>query len=160
MLPGELVTLLNDLGYNWPEADEEKLFSMGTTWQQFAPQLAPLVDRAQAAAQRVWNENGGDAVDAFRARFTAEDAALASLRDSVTGAQVVGPALMVVAAVVLALKINVIVQLTVLAIEIIEAIATAGPTFGASLLEIPVFKEITNRLVNLCISMATEAILG
>src|SRR6266536_2801654 len=160
MLPGELVTLLQDLGYNWPEADEEKLFELGTTWQRFAPELAPMADRAQAAAQRVWNENQGDAVDAFRAQFTGADAALASLRDSVTGAQVVGPALMVVAAVVLALKINVIVQLTILAIEIIEAIATAGPTFGASLLEIPVFKELTNRLVNLCISMASEAILG
>jgi hypothetical protein len=108
----------------------------------------------------VWNENQGDAVDAFRAVWTAGDGALASLRDSVTGTQLMGPLLMVAAAVVLALKINVIVQLTILACEIVEAIATAAPTFGASLLEIPVFKELTNRLVNMLISMAMDAILG
>lgn len=160
MLPGELVTLLSDLGYNWPEADEEKLFELGGTWQQFAPQLGPLADRAQAAAQRVWNENEGDAVEAFKASFTGPDSALASLRDGATGAQVVGPAVMIAGAVVLALKINVIVQLITLAIEIFQAIATSELTFGASLLEIPVFKELTNRLINLCVSMATEAILG
>src|SRR5256885_11421180 len=159
-LPGELVTLLQDLGYNWPEADEEKLFDLGNLWLDFAPQLAPIADRAGAGAQRVWTENQGDAVDAFRDKWTAADGALASLRDSANGAQLMGPLLMVAAAVVLALKINVIVQLTLLAIEIFEAIATAAPTFGASLLEIPVFKEITNRLVNLLISMAMDAILG
>jgi hypothetical protein len=159
-LPGELVTLLQDLGYNWPEADEEKLFDLAMAWNEFAPRLDPLADRLDAAAKRVWTENSGDAVNAFRERWVGEDAPLASLRAAATGAEVVGPVLIVVAAVVLALKINVIVQLTVLAIEIIEAIATAAPTFGASLLEIPVFKEITNRLVNLLISLATEAILG
>lgn len=158
-LPGELVTLLQDLGYNWPEADEEKLFELGSTWMNFAPNLQPIADQADAAAQQVLSQHG-EAIDAFRAKWTAEDGPLASLRDSVTGAELVGPLLMVVAAVVLALKINVIVQLVTLAIEIVQAIATAAPTFGASLLEIPVFKEITDRLVNLVISMAIEQILG
>ena len=159
-LPGELVTLLQDLGYNWPEADEQKLFELAMAWTEFAPRLDPIADQLDAAARRVWTDNSGDAVSAFRDKWTADGAPLASLRDAATGAEVVGPVLVVVAAVVLALKINVIVQLTLLAIEIIEAIATAAPTFGASLLEIPVFKEITNRLVNLVISLATEAILG
>lgn len=158
-LPGELVHLLQDLGYNWPEADEEKLFELGSTWMGFAPSLSPIADQADAAAQQVLGQQG-DAIDAFRAKWTAEDAPLASLRDSITGAELVGPLLMVVAGVVLALKINVIVQLVTLAIEIAQAIATAAPTFGASLLEIPVFKEITNRLVNLVISLAIEQILG
>jgi hypothetical protein len=160
MLPGELVTLLQDLGYNWPEADEEKLFDLGNLWIGFAGQLAPFAEQADAAAAKVWNQNTGDAVAAFQTHWQAPDSAVSSLRDSVTGAQMVGPLVIVAAAVVLALKINVIVQLVILAIEIIEALATAGPTFGASLLEIPVFKEITNRLINLVISLATDAILG
>jgi hypothetical protein len=159
-LPGELATLLQELGYNWPEADEEKLFDLANIWLEFAPQLVPVADRAQSAAQRVWSGNQGDAIDAFRARFTAADSALASLRDGVTGAQVVGPALMVAAAVVLALKITVIVQLVILAIQIVQAIATAVATFGASLLEIPIFKILTGELIDLAIDMAIEAILG
>jgi hypothetical protein len=73
---------------------------------------------------------------------------------------VIGGALFVCAAVVLALKINVIVQLTILAIEILEAIVTAPETFGASLLEIPVFKKLTDMLINLLISQAMEVVLG
>lgn len=159
-LPGELVTLLQDLGYNWPEADEEKLFDLANMWIDFAGKLDPVADKAEAAARTVWADNSGEAIDAFKDKWTADDSALASLRDSVTGAQMVGPLLMVAAGVVLALKITVIVQLVTLAIEIAEAIATAAPTFGASLLEIPVFKEITNRLVNLAMNQAMEAILG
>jgi hypothetical protein len=34
------------------------------------------------------------------------------------------------------------------------------PTFGASLLEIPVFKEITNRLMQLVFNEAIGAVLG
>ncbi len=159
-LPGQVVTLLQELGYNWPEADEEKLFDLANTWLDFAPQLGPIVDRAQAAAQRVWNDNQGDAVDAFREKWTAEDSALASLRDSVTGAQVVGPAVMVMAAVVLALKITVVVQLTLLLIQIFQAIATAVATLGASLLEIPIFKIATGLLIDQATDQATQAILG
>lgn len=58
-----------------------------------------------------------------------------------------GAGLMICAAIVLALKIAVIVQLTLLAIQIAQAIATAGPTFGASLLEIPVFQTLTRTIV-------------
>jgi hypothetical protein len=127
---------------------------------QFAPQLGPIAERANAAARSVWEGNQGDAVDAFRAKWSAQESAPAALHDSLTGASMMGPLLIAAAAIVLALKINVIVQLTLLVIEIAEAIATAAPTFGASLLEIPVFKEITNRLVNLLISLATDQILG
>jgi hypothetical protein len=61
---------------------------------------------------------------------------------------------------VLALKINVIVQLIMLAIEIAEALATAAPTFGASLAEIPIFKEITQLIIDQLINLALNAVLG
>jgi hypothetical protein len=160
MLPGELVWLLTELGFNWPEADEEKLFDLANTWMDFSGQLGPLADRAAAAADGVLGANSGEAIDAFRASWSAEDSALASLRDGATGAQVVGPALMVVAGVVLALKITVIVQLTLLLIEIAQAIATAIETFGASLAEIPIFKILTQKLLDIAIDLAVGQILG
>jgi hypothetical protein len=54
----------------------------------------------------------------------------------------------------------VIVQLTILLIEIIQAIATAPETFGGSLLEVPVFKKLADLAINFLISKAMEAILG
>ena len=63
------------------------------------------------------------------------------------------------AGLVLTLKINVIIQLTILAAEIIEALATAPETFGGSLLEIPVFKKLTDMAINLLINEAMEVLL-
>lgn len=159
-LPGELADLLNDLGFSWPKSDEDKLYELGQTWVSFSSTLAQVSSDAGAAAQRVWNDNTGDAVDAFKNRWSDGRAAPSVLGDGVSGAQAVGGALFVCAGIVLALKINVIVQLTILAIEIIQAIATAPETFGGSLLEIPIFKKLTGMAINLIISQAVEAILG
>jgi hypothetical protein len=76
------------------------------------------------------------------------------------GVVIVGALVMVCAAVVLTLKVWVIDQLVLLAAAVVEAIATAPITFGASLLEIPVFKEIADRIINLLISQAMQVLLG
>jgi len=159
-LPGELASLLNDMGYTWPIVDEEKLFQLGQHWQTHASTLDGIHADAVAVATRAWTDNRGEAIDAFTAAWNDEESAAAVLRDGVTAAQVVGACLFACAAIVLALKINVIVQLTILLVEIIQAIASAAPTFGASLLEIPVFKKLADIAINLIISMAMEAILG
>lgn len=159
-IPGELADLLNDLGYTWPKSDEEKLFELGQDWITFGGAVQQAADDADSAAQGAWTGNIGDAVEAFQKFWNDEKSASHTTHAGASGSQAVGAALIVCAAVVLALKINVIIQLVTLAIEIAEAIATAAPTFGASLLEIPVFKEITNRLMQLIINEAIGAILG
>jgi hypothetical protein len=35
-LPGELERLLNDLGFNWPEIDEQRLFELGGSWSSYS----------------------------------------------------------------------------------------------------------------------------
>jgi len=159
-IPGELADLLNELGYIWPKSDEEKLFELGGDWISFGSAVQQAADNADASARIAWTGNSGDAIQAFQKYWSDEKAASATTHAGADGSLAVGAALIVCAGVVLALKINVIIQLVALAIEIAEAIATAAPTFGASLLEIPVFKEITNRLMQLVINEAIEAILG
>jgi hypothetical protein len=160
MLPGDLVTLLQDLGYQWPEADETTLLAMGHAWLGFGGQARQPPQDAHAAAQQVWSANEGKAIEAFQQAWNHPQAPHANLTDAATGAQGIGIGLMACAGIVLALKINVIVQLTTLAIEIAEALATAVPTFGASLLEIPAFKEITGMAINLVINEAMNAVMG
>jgi hypothetical protein len=159
-LPGELISLLSMLGYTWPEADEEKLFEMGRSWLNFAGGFPEPLEGAKAQAQRVWSGNQGQGIDAFRQAWSDHDAPAAALQDATTACNIVGAGLMVCAGIVLALKINVIVQLVQLAIEIAQAIATAVATFGASLAEIPIFKEITSLLIDQLINLALEAILN
>jgi hypothetical protein len=159
-LPGELERLLNDLGFNWPEIDEERLFELGGSWTAYGSHLEQISGDAERAAQEVWSGNSGPAIEAFKARWEHEQSPAQILKKGATAAHALGAILMVCAGIVLALKINVIVQLTILLMEVIEAIATAPETFGASLLEIPVFKEIQQKIVNAIINEAIMAILG
>ncbi|HEY9473403.1 MAG TPA: hypothetical protein VIS06_06055 [Mycobacteriales bacterium] len=159
-LPGELADLLNELGYIWPKVDEEKLFQLGQHWIEFGSALRDTAQDATTIATAVWTDNTGQAIEAFRASWDDHDSPMSVLRDSMVAAPVIGACLFICAAVVLALKINVIVQLTILAIEIIQAIATAVVSFGASLLELPVFKKLADLAINFIITKAMEAILG
>ncbi|MEU7919022.1 hypothetical protein ACQP08_19695 [Micromonospora zamorensis] len=159
-LPAELVSLLGLLGYTWPEADETKLLEMGQAWLAFPDRLAAPVADADSSARQVWTDNRDDAIERFQATWQAGDSAKTNLDDGATAAALIGAGLMVCAGIVLALKINVIVQLTLLAIQIAQAVATAAVTFGASLLEIPIFKLITGALIDQLLNMATEAVLG
>ncbi|MEU4334425.1 hypothetical protein AB0F59_07340 [Micromonospora lupini] len=160
MLPGELAGLLNELGYTWPKSDETKMFELGQMWMEMADSLNNAAAEGTAAAQRVLTGNQGDALAAFQERWEADGSAMSVLRDGGTGAQMVAATLFVCALIVLALKINVIVQLVILLVQIIQALATAAPTFGASLLEIPVFKKLTDIVLNMLIDQAIGVVLG
>ena len=159
-IPGALATLLQDMGYNWPKSDEEKMFNMGTGWMDFTSKVDQPVNDAHSHATQVWTQHRGEGIQAFQNKWNDREAPHANLLDGKTGGTIISAGLMICSGIVLALKINVIVQLVQLAIEIFQAIATAPETLGASLAEIPVFKEITSRLVNLCISLAMNAVLG
>jgi hypothetical protein len=160
VLPGALETLLNDLGFTWPEVDETELFSLGSSWLTFGGELTQTRQSAQTAADQVSMLNQGEAVEAFKTKWSGDNAPAKVLGDASTGVELGGAAMLLCAGVVLALKVNTIINLAVLAAEIIQAIATAVPTFGASLLEIPVFKEIANRIIGAIINEAVTAIMG
>jgi hypothetical protein len=159
-LPGELVTVLGWIGYDWPTSDEEKLFGMGQAWLNFAGDVSGASADAADGARRVTDANTGAAVAAFQRWWSSPDSAPATLADAPTGATILGAGLIVCAAIVLILKIQVIVQLVLLAVQVAQAIATAVATLGASLLEIPVFKMITEAIVGILIDQAINALLG
>lgn len=159
-LPGELIGLLGMLGYTWPEADETKLFDLGGTWMGFSSTLRDIATDADASAQRLWTENRGDDFTAFQERWTGEDSLTEAMTTAAGSCLAAGAGLFMAAGIVLALKISVIVQLVMLAIQIAQAIATAVPTFGASLAQIPIFKMITGAVIDLLIDQAIGALLG
>ncbi|MDR7278986.1 WXG100-like domain-containing protein [Catenuloplanes atrovinosus] len=159
-LPGELVSVLGALGFSWPEADETKLFEMGNAWIGFGQTLSGGVGQADATAAEVWTQGSGMSVDAFKTAWTGAESPTANLGDAATAATMVGAGLFVVAGLVLALKINVIIQVTILAIQIAQAIATAVVTFGASLLEIPIFRMLTKLVLDQLLGLAIDAVLN
>lgn len=159
-LPGELERLLNDLGFTWPEVDEQELFNGGQSWCSFSGAVSQSHQASTTAAQSLLANNQSEGLAAFQQRFNSQNAPAMVLGDASSGVEVVGVALYACAGLVLGLKINTIINLVILACEIVEAIATAVPTFGASLAEIPVFKEIAQRIINAIINEVVNAIMS
>ncbi|WP_033339584.1 WXG100-like domain-containing protein [Catenuloplanes japonicus] len=159
-LPGELVTVLGWLGYEWPDADETALFEMGQAWIGMAGTLESTITAAEGAAGTVQSDNAGPAMQAFGTWWTADGSPVPTLGSGVDAATALGAGLLASAAIVLALKIQIIVQLILLAVAVAQAIAAATVSFGASLLVIPLLKEAARMVVGLLIDQAIAAVLG
>lgn len=159
-LPSELTTFLQMVGYNWPQADETKLFEMGQRWTSFSSTLDQVTSAADTKASDVWNQNVGDDIRAFSDHWSGDDGPSKVLGDSSTASTLVGTGMYIVGAIVLALKVQVIIQLVTLAIQIAQAIATAVVTFGASLAEIPIFQQISRQIVGMLIDQVINRLLS
>lgn len=159
-LPAELVTVLDAVGFSWPAGDEEGLFALGQTWISFADTLRGHTSDATGQAQEVWQANTAESATAFERAWQAANGPITNLNDAATTCELIGAGLMVCAGIVLALKLSVITQLVILAIQIAQAIATAAVTFGASLLEIPIFRAITKLILDHLLDAALSQVLG
>ncbi|XVV10080.1 hypothetical protein ACQP2X_35270 [Actinoplanes sp. CA-131856] len=158
-IPGELRSLLGVLGFTWPEADEAALVEMGRAWMSFSDRLEAIVSDATSTASEVWTEHEGEAVAAFQAWWAQQDSPAEALLDGANAATLTGTGLMICGGIVLALKVAVIAQLAILAVQIAQAVATAVPTFGASLLEIPIFHQLTRTIVGNLVQEAIAQLL-
>ncbi|GAA2158599.1 MULTISPECIES: WXG100-like domain-containing protein [Glycomyces] len=159
-LPGELIGLLGMLGYEWPESDEESMFNLAGEWTGMADKVAERVEGLQSAARTLLEGNSGAHIDAFQKEWEAEESSPAALAKAADPANQLNIGLTVMAAIVTALKIQVIVQLALLAAQIAWALATAPLTFGASLAQIPIFKTITGLIIDQLMGMATNRIMN
>jgi hypothetical protein len=159
-IPSELASLLSVLGYEWPESDEESIFDLAGEWTGMADQIAGKVDSLNTAAKTLLDNNTSADVDAFNESWSGDEGGVNNIADAADPALFVNIGLTVSAGIVLALKIQVIVQLAILAFQIAQAIATAAVTFGASLVQIPIFKEITGLIIDQLMNMAIERVLN
>lgn len=109
-LPSELTWALSQLGFDWPESDEDKLDAMGQAWTSFAGTLRGLVDEADKQAQLVWSGNRGEAITAFQNSWSGGQAPVASLREGADAAALIGAGCSAAAAIVVALKLKIIAE--------------------------------------------------
>ncbi|WP_063806658.1 hypothetical protein [Streptomyces regalis] len=134
-LPGELVWVLDLLGYSWPEADEEALHKVAETWRAFGEELEEIQRDGEGLARTVVAHNFGMAVEGFSkdwGAYTGANGEDRYLPDAKTACDVIAFAFDAAAVAVLTAKLAVIAQLVALAIEIIAAQAAAPFTFGLS----------------------------
>jgi hypothetical protein len=160
-LPQDLVWALNQLGFGWPDSDEDKLDQMGQAWRTFATTLDSLVAEADKHAQSVWTGNRGEAIAAFQESWSARQAPLANLRDGAEAAAMIGASLSAAAAIVVALKLKIIAELAFFArVCAIAAAAAKTPWTAVGAVAAVVAARIAAQLaIEAAINLALEALL-
>lgn len=147
MLPSELASLLGILGFDWPQSNEDNLMDFGQAWMEFGGELSDILAEGGGNAAETWTDQIGKDIDAFKTWWESEDGPANILNMGSIGSMIAGAGLMICSIIVLCLKIMVIVQLIILAVQIAIAIAQAAVTFGASLLQVPLFQQLARTVV-------------
>ncbi len=160
MLPGEVSYLLNMLGFEWPEGNEDRVFDYASRWMAFAGEAGAANQLGEQAAQHAVQRNAGPAMDAFRESFEQVEGVRDVATRLATAGNLTGGCLLAVGAIIIALKVAFVVNLVALAVQIASAVSAAAVTFGASLAWIPVAKETARRLLELALNLALEQLMG
>ncbi len=132
MLPDPLEWVLDMLGFNWPHADEDKLIECAQVWRTFAAEVQGHAARGNTYASNVLGENSGDSIEGFSKAWEKFSGGSGYLNDAAEAAEVIAFTLEAAAMLVIGMKTAVIVQLAILAAEIIAAQAAAPFTLGLS----------------------------
>ncbi|MEU6355705.1 hypothetical protein ABZ896_41395 [Streptomyces sp. NPDC047072] len=130
VLPGELVWVLDLIGIEWPNLDEDEYREMAHDLRAFADEVDNGRADTHRAVQRLLSENTGPAAEAFEAHWNKVNTQhLANLGE---GARMLATGLDGAATLVSGAKGAAIVQLGILAGEIVAAQAAAPLTLGLS----------------------------
>jgi len=161
-MPSELAEALSLLGFDWPDADEDKLNGMGQAWSTFAGTLRGLVDEADAHAQAVWTGNSGAAIAAFQKSWSGPSAPVTNLRDAAEAASYVAVGLATAAKIVIALKVEFLAEVGAFARTIYLAVLAAKTpwTAAAAVAAVIAHKIIVTAALNAAIELAIKALLN
>lgn len=157
MLPNELIWILEKLGFEWPDLDEDELRRAGTILSTFRDELE---DRLQAVDRKVNGDLAaamrGQAGPAFVSAWnTNRSQNLQKLLDVLGPVQ---PGLEIGAAVVTGLKIKVIADITTTLMMLIPMLTNPITAAGAGPMLI-IKKKLLNAAVDIAVEQALNQIL-
>jgi hypothetical protein len=130
MLPGELSWVLNLLGFNWPDVNEDDLVKAADGNRKLAGQVRQAAARGADGHGVVTSVNAGASVDAFSAHWQGTGGP--HLERVAQVYDLTADGIDAIAAVVVGMKGAVIAQLVALAAEVAAAAAASVVTFGIS----------------------------
>lgn len=161
-LPGELVWVLDMLGYDWPPLDEDEMRRAASIMRQFKEDVEGTVEVAETRVKTgVATALTGQASTSFANAWDTDRATniqqLVDALDPVAGGIEVG------ADAVVALKVKVIAELVITAAQIAAAAASAIITLGASAAAsaaiIALRKKALDVLTNIAVDQLAQQLL-
>ena len=130
-LPHHLVEVIEILGVNWPEADEDKIFECSRAWKDYAGEVEHVIADAERACREAIERNRGESITAFEGHWR-ELGGQGDLRRAADAAGIVSNALELFGGAVIAMKTATIAQLTITAGAVVASVASAIFTAGLS----------------------------
>ncbi|MGX7757333.1 WXG100-like domain-containing protein [Streptomyces angustmyceticus] len=158
MLPVEVDWVLDLLGFQWPNIDEDKMRDAAEAWSSFAASVRAAQQRGEGATQAVRGANSGEAIEAFESKWK-KFSGDGFLDESAEAAEALAIVLQIVATIIMVMKIAVIAQLIALAFEFAAAQAAAPVTLGASEAGAAAATATTRVMVRQIISKAKDQII-
>lgn len=156
VLPDALAWVLNLIGIDWPNIDEDELRSAATELRTVSGELTSNTGDAQSQIEQMLGANSSQSLELFQALWN--KVAAGHLPQLGEGMNLLADGLDVSAVVVVGLKLGAIAQLAILAAEIIADQAAAPFTFGASEAAIPVETEATSQIVKQIVKNAVDQV--
>lgn len=155
-LPGALTWVLNLVGVQWPNVDEDQLRSSADSMRQISQELNGNTGTAQTGIAQMLQNNSSQSLQMFEALWN--KVAGSHLPQMAQGLNILADGLDVAAVVVVGLKAAAIGQLAELAAEILSDQAEAPETFGASEALVPVQTEATSGIMKEIMDQAIQQI--
>jgi hypothetical protein len=156
VLPDALAFVLNMIGVDWPNIDEDDLRSGADELRQLSSELTSNTGDAKGQIEQLLSANSSASLDRFNALW--QKLASGHLPQLAEGLNLVATGLDASAVLVTGMKLGAIVQLGILAAEIIADQAAAPFTFGASEAAIPAEVEITSQVVKQVFKKVAEQV--
>lgn len=162
VLPDALTWVLDIVGVDWPNVDEDQLRSAADELRQMSQELGSDTDDAKSQIEQMLQSNSAESLQLFEGLWN--KVAGSHLPQVAQGMNVVAGALDAGAVIVVGMKVAAIAQLAILAAEIISDQIEAAFTFGASEALIPVqtiaTREIMQTIEKKVIDQLEQQLIG
>lgn len=157
-LPGELVWVMNLLGLNWPQANEDKVREFGGHVRDFGRNLDSVHQAVNTTIQQVGRHYQADSYEALAANWArmSND----HMQELVEVCEVAAVALEVAADVIIAAKLSVITELGIMAAEFVADQAAAVVTLGAAEAAEALLVEATKKIVNALLQQVEQQLIS
>lgn len=144
-LPSEVAQLLQFIGISWPLVNEDKVREFATHIDQFAANVESTHQDATATIQKAGGSYSGAAYQALVTKWA--DMSSTHMQDLLSACRVLADALNAAADYIVAMKLEAIAELVVLAASFIADQAAAIATFGLAEAGLALIEEAAEKAV-------------
>lgn len=157
-LPSEVVQLLQFIGINWPDIDEDKVREASQHVGTFALNVQSTHDSATAALQQAGQHYQGGGYDALIATWAQKSQD--HMNELVQACRVVAAALEAAAEAIFGMKMAAIAELVVLAAAFVADQAAAVATAGVAEVALPLIEAAAEKCVQFLEQQIIQYVIG